>query len=38
MLPSPPIRWDEEMRLLLYVAIGVLVIAAAVAGVVLFQG
>ncbi|MBI2787108.1 MAG: hypothetical protein HYX59_00370, partial [Elusimicrobia bacterium] len=36
--PSPPFRWDEEMRFLLYAAIGVSVVAAVVAGVVLFQG
>ena len=36
--PSPPFRWDEEMRFLLYVAIGVSVVAAVVASVVLYQG
>ncbi len=35
----PPLfRWDEEMRLLLYVAIGVSLVAAIVAGIVLYQG
>ncbi|MCR4294273.1 MAG: hypothetical protein NUW21_01970, partial [Elusimicrobia bacterium] len=36
-LPSM-FRWDEELRLLLYVAISVLLLAAAVSGVVLYQG
>ncbi|PIR18566.1 MAG: hypothetical protein COV48_06820, partial [Elusimicrobia bacterium CG11_big_fil_rev_8_21_14_0_20_64_6] len=33
-----PLRWDEEMRLLLYVAISVSVVAAVVAGVVFYLG
>ena len=31
-------HWDEEMKLLLYVAISVSVVAAVVAGLVLYQG
>jgi hypothetical protein len=38
-VPLPPtFRWDEEMRFLLYVAIGVSLVAAVVAGVLMYQG
>ncbi len=38
-VPQPSLfRWDEEMRLLLYVAISVSLVAAVVAGAVLYQG